>query len=238
MKSDDGNFWMKAPYRILFELTPSEDFDPWKYNMGTILTRFLGQQKMLQEINLRVSARALYSASRLHRSKTKSLLPKKPLKKKEGSPENHDEKEKCHPSDEVSTDNDITAKDSLPLLRPPARLMTRRLNTDDLIQAIKRMNYARNRKKMKQKHAKIRNKKFGFQELDEARTNIERLIEKTYNFIKEHSEGITFLELIPELSRLQVIRTLLCLCYLINRKKIIAWQAEGGEIIVQPTEIN
>ncbi|MHA1144916.1 MAG: hypothetical protein ACTSRW_09290 [Candidatus Helarchaeota archaeon] len=243
MNAPNEIFWMKAPYNILFEVNPPKNFDPWKYNVGNILTKILEQQKLVNEINLRMNARALFTASRLHKNKSRSLLPRKESKKNQ---EKHPETGSLDTENSVQGQNkneiiQNNVNDSvslqvplkmLPPIRPPMRLMNKYLSSEDLIRAIRSMKYEQNRKKMKRRITKTRKKSFNIHDLKEARTNIEKLVDSTYSLIKEQPAGMPFIELISEPTRIQIIRTMLCLCYLINRKKINAWMTEEGEIFV------
>ena len=67
-------FWLRAPFRLLTDVTQFRKIDPWSLEIDQLITRFVEEMKLRDDINFPVLGRAVLSSSILYRAKVSDLI--------------------------------------------------------------------------------------------------------------------------------------------------------------------
>ncbi|ACS89786.1 MULTISPECIES: ScpA family protein [Thermococcus] len=209
-----------TPIDILLQLVTMGKVDPWNIDIVDITEKYIERIREMQDLDLRISARAILAASILLRMKTEALLYTK-----EDDGEEQEEEERIR----VDVDPYV----------PPLRRAERYYTLDDLIEALMdALEETEKRKPKKKKEVKIEEEIFV---VDDFRVDIEKHVNKLYEIVRElysnTKDKIALWELVFDPSPKIVARTFLYLLFLANMGKIELIQEEPfGEIFVVPLE--
>lgn len=207
-----------TPIDILLQLVTMGKVDPWNIDIVDLTEKYIERIREMQDLDLRISARAILAASILLRMKTEALLY--------GNEEEEEEKEEERIRVEVE-----------PYV-PPLRRVERYYTLDDLIEALMdALEEAEKKKPRKKKKVEIEEEIFV---VDDFRVDIEKHVNRLYAIVKElyeeTKEKISFWELIFDPTPKIIARTFLYLLFLANMGKVELIQEEPfGEIFVVPT---
>ena len=207
-----------TPIDILLQLVTMGKVDPWNIDIVDLTEKYIERIREMQDLDLRISARAILAASILLRMKTEALLY--------GNGEEEEEKEEERIRVEVE-----------PYV-PPLRRVERYYTLDDLIEALMdALEEAEKKKPRKKKKVEIEEEIFV---VDDFRVDIEKHVNRLYEIVKElyeeTKEKIPFWDLIFDPTPKIVARTFLYLLFLANMGKVELIQEEPfGEIFVVPT---
>jgi len=207
-----------TPIDILLQLVTMGKVDPWNIDIVDLTEKYIERIREMQDLDLRISARAILAASILLRMKTEALLY--------GNEEEDEEEEE----ERIRVD--------LEPYVPPLRRVERYYTLDDLIEALMdALEEAEKKKPQKKKKVEIEEEIFV---VDDFRVDIEKHVNRLYAIVKELYEEtkdkISFWELIFDPTPKIIARTFLYLLFLANMGKIELIQEEPfGEIFVIPT---
>lgn len=208
-----------TPIDILLQLVTMGKVDPWNIDIVDLTEKYIERIREMQDLDLRISARAILAASILLRMKTEALLYG-------GEDEEGEEEEEEKIRVEVE-----------PYV-PPLRRVERYYTLDDLIEALMdALEEAEKKKPKKKKKVEIEEEIFV---VDDFRVDIEKHVNRLYEIVKElyeeTKEKISFWDLIFDPTPKIVARTFLYLLFLANMGKVELIQEEPfGEIFVVPT---
>lgn len=208
-----------TPIDILLQLVTMGKVDPWNIDIVDLTEKYIERIREMQDLDLRISARAILAASILLRMKTEALLYG-------GEDEEGEEEEEEKIRVEVE-----------PYV-PPLRRVERYYTLDDLIEALMdALEEAEKKKPRKKKKVEIEEEIFV---VDDFRVDIEKHVNRLYEIVKElyeeTKEKIPFWDLIFDPSPKIIARTFLYLLFLANMGKVELIQEEPfGEIFVVPT---
>ncbi|ASJ00411.1 segregation and condensation protein A [Thermococcus gorgonarius] len=209
-----------TPVDILLQLVKMGKVDPWNIDIVDLTEKYIKMLREMQELDLRVSARAILAASILVRMKTEALLNEE---------QNQNEEEETEERVRVEVEP----------LAPPIRRSERYYTFDDLLEALMdALEEAERRKPKKRKKENIEEQVFV---VDDFRVDIEKHVYRLHNIVvelyREKKEPIKFWELVFDPSPKIVARTFLYLLFLSNMGKVDLIQEEPfGEILVVPLE--
>ncbi|WP_175059446.1 ScpA family protein [Thermococcus sp. 2319x1] len=207
-----------TPIDILLQLVTMGKVNPWNIDIVDLTEKYIERIREMQDLDLRISARAILAASILLRMKTEALLY--------GNEEEEEEKEEERVRVEVE-----------PYV-PPLRRVERYYTLDDLIEALMdALEEAEKKKPSMKKKVDIEEEIFV---VDDFRVDIEKHVNRLYAIVKElyeeTKEKISFWELIFDPTPKIIARTFLYLLFLANMGKVELIQEEPfGEIFVIPT---
>ena len=206
-----------TPIDILLQLVTMGKVDPWNIDIVDLTEKYIERIREMQDLDLRISARAILAASILLRMKTEALLYG-----------NEEEEEKKEERIRVDVEPYV----------PPLRRVERYYTLDDLIEALMdALEEAEKKKPRKKKKVEIEEEIFV---VDDFRVDIEKHVNRLYAIVKElyeeTKEKISFWELIFDPTPKIIARTFLYLLFLANMGKVELIQEEPfGEIFVIPT---
>ncbi|ALV62829.1 Segregation and condensation protein A [Thermococcus sp. 2319x1] len=207
-----------TPIDILLQLVTMGKVNPWNIDIVDLTEKYIERIREMQDLDLRISARAILAASILLRMKTEALLY--------GNEEEEEENEEERIRVEVE-----------PYV-PPLRRVERYYTLDDLIEALMdALEEAEKKKPSMKKKVDIEEEIFV---VDDFRVDIEKHVNRLYAIVKElyeeTKEKISFWELIFDPTPKIIARTFLYLLFLANMGKVELIQEEPfGEIFVIPT---
>jgi chromatin segregation and condensation protein Rec8/ScpA/Scc1 (kleisin family) len=229
---DDYPFWLRAPFRLLTDVTQFRKVDPWDLEIADLITNFVEMMKKYEDINFPVLGRAILSAAILYRSKVTDLI-----KIIEASDE--------HPEDFEAIGFDI------PEIAPSYHISQRPVTFNELVYAfeglLKQESKYKHRLMISKRKALIEPLKIPpkpIKVIDEESTKIAKLKKDIYNrLVKlhgQHSRPITFEELIlPNSNKIAITRTFLCILFLGFELKALLFQEEDlGTITLVPIRDN
>ncbi|AEH23830.1 segregation and condensation protein A [Pyrococcus yayanosii] len=205
-----------TPIDILLQLVQMGKVDPWNIDIVDLTEKYIQRLKEMQELDLRVSARAILAASILVRMKSEALL-------------REDEEEKEPEEERIRVEVD-------PLV-PPLRRVERYYTLEDLIEALMdALEEAERRKPKKKKKVEIEEEIFV---VDDFRVDIEKHVNRLYEIVKklyeETGKPILFWDLVFDPSPKVIARTFLYLLFLANMGKVELVQEEPfGDIYIVP----
>ena len=208
-----------TPIDILLQLVTMGKVDPWNIDIVDLTEKYIERIREMQDLDLRISARAILAASILLRMKTEALLY--------GNEEEEEEEEE----ERIRVDVEPYV--------PPLRRVERYYTLDDLIEALMdALEEAEKKKPRKKKKVEIEEEIFV---VDDFRVDIEKHVNRLYAIVKElyeeTKEKISFWELIFDPTPKIIARTFLYLLFLANMGKVELIQEEPfGEILVVPVE--
>lgn len=208
------------PFQILLNLAREKKIDPWDVDIDKLADLYMQKIKEMEELDLRVSGRALFSASILLRMKANT------------PPHNgHSEEE-----DELLEDLDF----DMPELGPITiiRRNPRKITFSDLVGSLQDvLDKPSNGKEKEKKSFTVRNI---MRELDEYHIHIEKHIKEFHEkiaLLAPNGEKINFTQLLPEKNKIEIARNLLLALFLSSKGKISLYQEEHfGDIYIKLEE--
>ncbi|MCD6373453.1 MAG: segregation/condensation protein A [Thermococcus sp.] len=208
-----------TPIDILLQLVQMGRVDPWNIDIVDLTSKYIERLREMQELDLRVSARAILAASILVRMKSEALLY--------AEEENDGEEEKTNERIRVDVEP----------LAPPLRRVERYYTFDDLLDAL--MDALEEAEKKKPRVKKKENIEEQVFVVEDFRVDIEKHVYRLYDIVKrmyiEKGEPIRFWDLIFDPTPKIIARTFLYLLFLSNMGKVDLYQEEHfGEIFVVP----
>jgi segregation and condensation protein A len=212
-------FWLQPPWVMLTDIIKLRKLSPWNIEVDHIIHGFLEKMLSMDLINFRISGLALFSASLLHRLKTETVL-------------------KSNQEEEVEDDIEEEFK-LLPPIVPPFRQTSRRVSIGELLVALD--DVLKQEKIVKERSliskSLINELKPLVFAIDPDRTQIENIITRIYEKIKEKSllnRKVKFREILTDKSKIGIVRTFFCVLILGFRGYIEVWQEEDfGEIFIE-----
>jgi len=208
-----------TPIDILLQLVQMGRVDPWNIDIVDLTSKYIERLREMQELDLRVSARAILAASILVRMKSEALLY--------GNEENDGEEEKTKERIRVDVEP----------LAPPLRRVERYYTFDDLLDAL--MDALEEAERKKPRVRKKENIEEQIFVVEDFRVDIEKHVYRLYDIVKrmyvEKGEPIRFWDLVFDPTPKIIARTFLYLLFLSNMGKVDLHQEEPfGEILVVP----
>ncbi|MFX1485730.1 MAG: hypothetical protein ACFFBS_01250 [Promethearchaeota archaeon] len=218
---DEEEFWLQPPWTLLTDVVKLSKVSPWNIDLDELVHGFLEKMLTLSLVNFRVSGIALLSASILYRMKTELALTL-------GEGE-----EESNLSEEFKL---------LPPIRPPFRLVSRKVTIDELLIALEdalRQEVESKKRKPVTKTIELETPDVVY-EVEPDKAEIEKTLALVYERIRtlsHNGEPIRFSQLILEKRKIIMVRTFVCILLLSFRGKIDIWQEEPfGEIFVKLLE--
>lgn len=205
---------MDQPFQILLELVQGHKLDPWEVDIEKLTTIFVRHLREKGRPDLRISGRALLSASTLLRMKSDRVL-----NGGEGALDDSELEEFPY----------IDLPDLGRISIIPRAL--RKITLDELMGALREAleDIPPPKSRQSRKLEKI------FRKLSDYQVNIEGHLDELYQRIKSSlsSSGEVIFSQLAERTRLAVVRTLLLLLILFARGKVVLRQADPfGEIFI------
>jgi chromatin segregation and condensation protein Rec8/ScpA/Scc1 (kleisin family) len=204
---DDYPFWLRAPFRLLTDVTQFRKVDPWDLEVAELITRFVEKMKIYDDINFPVLGRAILSAAILYRTKVTDLI------------------KIIEATDEPIEDLEALGFD-IPEISPSYHISQRPVTFNELVYAfeglLKQESRYKHRLMLSKRKALIEPLKIPpkpIKVIDEESTKIAKLKKDIYNrLVKLHtqfSRPIAFEELIlPNANKITIVRTFLCILFL------------------------
>ncbi|KXA90058.1 hypothetical protein AKJ57_04530 [candidate division MSBL1 archaeon SCGC-AAA259A05] len=195
------------PFQILLNLAQEKKIDPWDVDVDKLADLYVEKIREMGKLDLRVSGRALFSASVLLRMKA------------DNPPHNgHSEEE-----DELLEELDF----DLPELEPITmiRQNPHKITLSDLAGSLQEVLTKSPEKKERER--KTKSVKNLMRELDDYHLRIEKHIQEFHEkiaLLASNGEKINFLELLPEKNKIEVVRNLLLALFLSTKGKISLYQ--------------
>jgi len=179
LKPLDGNsekkkpFWLEPPYVYLLNVIKSHKLDPWKIDLAGLILSFLELLAEEEEVDFTVSGQILHSASVIHRKKTDSLLKETLIQTEE----------------KVKSEEDLSKelKANIDLLTS-LRRSKREASLSELAYALKKIIMQKQRAKRKDKKSfkEASREEFKKIAIDEYKTDFEKIIFDTYEYVKRY----------------------------------------------------
>ncbi|MCF2142706.1 MAG: hypothetical protein K9W42_03305 [Candidatus Heimdallarchaeota archaeon] len=225
---DDYPFWLRAPFRLLTDITQFRKVDPWDLEVADLITKFVEKMKENKDINFPVLGRAILSAAILYRSKVTDLI------------------KIIEATDEDIDDLEMLGFD-IPEISPSYHISQRPVTFNELIYAFEGL--LKQESRYKQRLALTKRKALlqplalppkPVKVIEEESTKIAKLKKEIYRRLvklyDENKRPITFEELIlPNTPRISVIRSFLCILFLGFELKAKLFQQEDlGTITLIP----
>ncbi len=222
--NDDYPFWLRAPFRLLTDITQFRKVNPWDLEIADLITRFVQEMKDTDDINFPVLGRAILSAAILYRAKVSDLI------------------KLIEEIDDNKEDLEALGFD-IPEISPSYHISQRPVTFNELVYAFQGL--LKQEVRYKQRVA-IGKRKALIQPLqlpakpirliDEEATKIAKLKKDVYRKLvhlhEKYKRPIRFDELIKQNSeRVTIIRTFLCILYLCYELKMQLFQDEDLAII-------
>lgn len=202
------------PFQILLDLAREEKIDPWDVDIDKLSKLYAEKVREMEELDLRVSGRAIFSASILLRMKTDNP----PHNGKNGGEE------------ELMEDLDFDMPEVGPITI--IRKNPQRITLSDLAGSLQDALEKKSPKEEKEK--KTASVKKVMKELDDYHINIEKHIQDFHEkvaLLASDGEKINFTQLLPEENRTEIARNLLLALFLSSKGKIALHQEEHFEDI-------
>ncbi|NHJ87163.1 MAG: hypothetical protein FK734_16995 [Asgard group archaeon] len=231
-EAEEYPFWLRAPFRLLTDVTQFRKVDPWDLEIADLITRFVEQMMKGSDVNFPVLGRAILSAAILYRSKVNDLI------------------KIIEETDEKNDDLDVLGFD-IPEISPSYHLSQRPVTFNELVFAFQGLLQQERR----YKHRMAINKRKALIQplqlpptpikvIDEESTKIAILKKEIYEkLVKLHSKynrPIAFEELIlPNTTRLNIVRIFLCVLFLgFELKAKIFQDVDLGRLTLIPLRDN
>jgi segregation and condensation protein A len=208
-------FWVRSPWKVLFDLVKLHKVQPWNVDLSHILTTLIKEMGGKGYVDFSASGIALLSSAVIYRKKSEQILelqePPKP------------------PPEKV-----------VEVLPPPIQLPYRFEYTSttvkNLVNALEEILQEESYIESAPKPAPILPEPMILRELDDFMIDIENKIEDIYRtllILAEKNPVIQFSQLVQRMIKHEVIRTFLVLLFLASRGRIQLWQDEEfGEIYI------
>lgn len=212
---------LDQPFQILLELVQAHKLDPWDVDIEKLTDVFIQRINEMQELDLRLSGRAIFSASILLRMKSEYMF------NGNGNGVKLEEEELDGFDLNLPDLGTITVVQRVP----------RKITIFDIMGALQEAlrEVPAQKRTVKREMEKI------MKHLSEYHINLDKHIDELYQKIlnlASAGEEILFSKLVPERTRLAASRTLLLLLFLSARGKITLVQNEPfGEIFVTIKEV-
>lgn len=206
------------PFQILLNLARDKKIDPWDVDINKLADLYIEKIREMEKLDLRVSGRALFSASALLRMKANA------------SPDNNGHTEE---EDELleEVDFDMPELGPITIIRQSPRKITLSDLTSSLQEVLSDPQPNKNKRKKSEHVKKI------MRNLDEYQINIEKHIREFHEkiaLLTSDGEKINFTELLPEKNKLEIVRNLLLALFLSAKGKIALSQEEHfGDIFIR-----
>ncbi len=212
-------FWIRSPWKVLFDLVRLHKVQPWNVDLSNILTTLLKEMGGKGSIDFSASGIALLSSAIIYRMKSEQILelqePPKP------------------PPEKV-----------VAILPPPIQLPYRFEYTsttiDNLVDALDEIFKDETFMESLPTPIPIAPEPFVLRDLDDFMIDIESKIEDMYEIIltlAEKSEVVRFSTLVQGIKRREAIRTFLLILFLANTGRIELWQDEEfGEMYIRSSK--
>ncbi len=212
-------FWIRSPWKVLFDLVRLHKVQPWNVDLSNILTTLLKEMGGKGSIDFSASGIALLSSAIIYRMKSEQILelqePPKP------------------PPEKV-----------VAILPPPIQLPYRFEYTsttiDNLVDALDEIFKDETFMESLPTPTPIAPEPFVLRDLDDFMIDIESKIEDMYEIIltlAEKSEVVRFSTLVQGIKRREAIRTFLLILFLANTGRIELWQDEEfGEMYIRSSK--
>ncbi len=208
-------FWVRPPWKVLFDLVKLHTVQPWNVDLSHILTTLIEEMGEKGYVDFSASGIALLSSAVIYRKKSEQILelqePPKP------------------PPEKI-----------VEVLPPPIQLPYRFEYTSttvkNLVNALEEILQEKEYLESVPKPAPILPEPMVLRELDDFMIDIENKIEDVYRTLLRLAETdpvIQFSQLVRRITKREVIRTFLVLLFLASRGRIQLWQDEEfGEIYI------
>jgi len=225
-------FWLKAPFRLLTDVTQFRKVDPWDLEIAELITRFVEEMRSLDDINFPVLGRAILSVSILYKAKVTDLI------------------KLIEETDENKEDLEALGFD-IPEISPSYHISQRPVTFNELVYAFQGLL----KQEARYKHRLVLDKRRSLIQplhipaepvkiIDEESTKIAKLKQDTYRLLVKlygkHNRPIYFEELLlANSSRVQIIRSFLCILFLnFELKALIIQDDDLGRITLLPLRDN
>jgi chromatin segregation and condensation protein Rec8/ScpA/Scc1 (kleisin family) len=221
---EDYPFWLRAPFRLLTDVTQFRKIDPWDLEIADLITRFVEKMKIYDDINFPILGRAILSAAILYRSKVTDLI------------------KLIEATDEQPEDLEALGFD-IPEISPSYHISQRPVTFNELVFAfeglLKQEKRYKHRLAISKRKALIEPLKIPpkpIRVIDEESTKVAKLKKDVYNRLvrlySQHSRPITFEELIfPNANKITIVRTFLSILFLGFEIKAQIFQSDDLGII-------
>ena len=207
------------PLDLLLHLVVAGKMDPWDIDIAEITDSYLAKLKEFQELDLRISARAILAGSVLVRIKSEAIL----------QPDNVD-------MDEEEAIELREKYNILPLL-PPIRRISTKTTLPQLFEALLDA-LEEERYKKELMLAAMDQPEERTILIDEDRIDVRESVRRLYETILEIADSsaqVTFRGILLGMAPIMICRTFLYLLFLVKDGKIRIWQEEFfGEIFIEP----
>ena len=212
-------FWVRSPWKVLFDLVKLHRVQPWNVDLSYILSTLIKEMGGKGYVDFSASGIALLSSAVIYRMKSEQILelqePPKPPPEK-----------------------------LVEVLPPPIQLPYRFEYTSttikNLVNALEEVLKEKTYFESEPTPSPILPEPMILRELDDFMIDIENKIEDIYGTIlilTEKSKVIQFSELVQRITKREAIRTFLVLLFLASRGRIYLWQDEEfGEIYISLSE--
>lgn len=222
--NDDYPFWLRAPFRLLTDVTQFRKVDPWDLEIADLITRFVQEMRNTDDINFPVLGRAILSAAILYRVKVSDLI------------------KLIEETDDNKEDLEALGFD-IPEISPSYHISQRPVTFNELVYAFQGL--LKQEARYKQRVA-IGKRKALIQPLqlpalpvrliEEESTKIAKLKKDVYRELvklyEKYKRPIRFDELLkPNSDRVTIIRLFLCMLYLCFELKAQLFQDEDLAVI-------
>lgn len=208
------------PFQILLDLARNDKIDPWDVDIDKMANLYVDRVRKMEELDLRVSGRALCSASVLLRMKA------------DNPPYNGEEEEE----DELLENLDFDMPDLGPITL--IRQNHQQITLSDLAGSLQ--DVLEKKESPEKKEKKVKNVKDVMWEVDDYHINIEEHIEEFHEkiaLLAGQGQRINFIQVLPENDKKEICKNLLLALFLWSRRKIKLEQEEHfGEIYIELLE--
>ncbi|MFW9921699.1 MAG: hypothetical protein ACFFDW_00225 [Candidatus Thorarchaeota archaeon] len=229
---DDYPFWLRAPFRLLTDVTQFRKVDPWDLEIADLIKRFVENMILQDDINFPVLGRAILSATILYRAKVSDLI------------------RLIEETDDQKDDLEALGFD-IPEISPSYHISQRPVTFNELIYAfqglLKQEARYQERLESSKRRALIKPLQLPAEPvkiIEEESTKIAKLKQDVYReLVKLHEKykrPILFEELIkPNSSKVNIVRVFLCILFLTFEIKAEIRQNEDlGKIFLVPIRDN
>lgn len=212
------------PFQILLNMARNDKIDPWDVDIDKVANLYVQKIREMEKLDLRVSGRAISSASVLLRMKA------------ENPPYDGDSEEEDVFLEEV--DFDMPDLGSITLIRQNPQKIT----LSDLAGSLQEV-LEEPKKEQKEESKKLTVENV-MRELDDYHVNIEEHIQEFHEkvtLLASNGKKINFVQLLPRENRTEIARNLLLALFLSSKGKISLHQEEHfGDIyirLLEPAEV-
>ncbi len=223
---------------ILLDIVRRENFDPWDVDVGRLARAYAERIRKMQEMNLKVPANAVLACSILLSLKAKKLREfyaewvveeAEPL---ENVVLEFPEPEEPVAGEEAPNPASQALSPQTPRVVPPQRVIPRKVTLDELISAVERIMMAKRKVRRPPAPPPVEEM---FENIE--REPVEEIVDEVYGKVLEaagEAGETTLSDILPDRSPVTLVRYLLALLYLGNRKKVVLEQESPfGEVRIR-----